>query len=158
MSQQQIPNHILDSIKNKVYFFMEQQEEYKNAIFHADKLYHLTFQNKKDWSINSEDPSISIYEIYSTGEIEAIHLLSKAYFKAGQFKRALHLLTSSFTNFSQRAPMECFFLAAKCLEKCDDWLEILSLFGDNDAEFEQVLHREGAQQVGFLSRPYIQQV
>ncbi|KAG2377559.1 hypothetical protein C9374_009075 [Naegleria lovaniensis] len=147
MSQDQTPAFILDSIKNKVIFFMEQQEEYKNAIFHADKLYHLTFQNKKDWSLNSEDPSIPLYEIYSTREIEAIYLLSKAYFKAGQFKRALHLLTSSFTNFSQRAPMECFFLAAKCLEKCDDWLEILSLFGDNDMEFEQVLHhREGAQQ------------
>ena len=142
------PSFILDSIKKKVEFFMDQQE-YRNAIFHADKLYHLTFQNKRDWSVNK-------IENYSDKEHEAIYLLAKSFYGSGQYKRALHLLTSSFVNFSQTAPMDCFFLAAKCLERCDDWLEILSLLGDNDNEFEQILARNGSEKVGisFLLRNY----
>ncbi|EFC50413.1 predicted protein, partial [Naegleria gruberi] len=85
-----------------------------------------------------------------------IYLLAKSFYGSGQYKRALHLLTSSFVNFSQTAPMDCFFLAAKCLERCDDWLEILSLLGDNDNEFEQILARNGSEKVGisFLLRNY----
>jgi len=134
---------ILSGIKQRIETFLEQQQ-YTNAIFLADKLYHFTFQNKKDWSVDQQ-------EAYSLAELESIYLLAKAYFGSGQYKRALNLLTSSFINFAHRAPMDCFYLAAKCLEKCDDWLEILSLFGENDTDFEQVLQRQGSKEVGFIS-------
>ncbi|KAL9643884.1 hypothetical protein ABK040_013295 [Willaertia magna] len=125
---------IFEHLKHKINNYLE-QHEFNNAIFLADKLYHLTF-HENIWTSSQQERH------YSEDEEEVIFLLAQAYFGSCQYKRALNLLTNSFTdNFVLTSPIKCFFLAAKCLEKCEEWYQCLSLLGETDDDFEKVIHR-----------------